>query len=331
LADTVDIGKEGLLEALRGQNVVLLAGAGCSSSIGYPLWDQLIIELAAEFAPGLVRNTENEIEFAELIFKEILKTGRRDSYLTFLEERFEPSTGKEPCDDYHLALVQMGFAGLVTTNYDNVLESAFMMARVNGERCGFVQCDPIDLCAPRPARSFEFLRSLSAEGRPTNVLHLHGYFRNPENMIITSADYAGRYGEPLSISGTAEKAVLDSLHRRVIWALVAMHPILFVGFSLSDPFFNGVLRIVNRDFHLGNKRTHFAIMPSTEADDRERTARYLRENYNVVPVYYQAPRNDAGDSDHSNFRRLIMELSGATGVASVRSGITDLNRRMLEL
>jgi len=60
---------------------------------------------------------------------------------------------------------------------------------------------------------------------------------------------------------SAPDAALRTLPRKIIWTLLATRPILFVGFSMSDPFFSKTLDLVRRDFILTDEPAHFSIMP----------------------------------------------------------------------
>ena len=115
-----------------------------------------------------------------------------------------------------------GFRGVVTTNYDSVLEDA---VSADGARC-----EELDLCAPRPFAIFDFLRATSAGRSRAFVLHLHGWFRNPQHLVMTSDDYATRYGTYYETTpdGDEVRRDLDTVHRKVLWALLVSYPILFV-------------------------------------------------------------------------------------------------------
>jgi SIR2-like domain len=325
-SDAIKGVKRQLASALRAGSVILLAGAGCSVSMGYPDWRQLVDLLRENFAPRLVRGDELDSEFAERIVGEIRSTGNMDAYHNFLEAQFRPPSERDPYEDFHLVLVQMGFAGLVTTNYDDILETSVMAANNSGR--GVYRCQTIDLCS-RQHPVFEFLRSLNSNSRPSSVLHLHGHYREPEKLILTNADYRRSYGETQSREGG--DLVLDTLHRRVIWTLLAMHPVFFIGFGFADPFFNDVLKIVKTDFKLGIDIAHFALMSYSSEEDQAVISQHLRD-HNIKPVFYEVKKDESGKPDHSNFRHTILELARSVGVPALSgSGIGEINRRMLEL
>lgn len=326
MADEADARRD-LILSLQNDSVLLLTGAGCSASVGYPNWSELVTQLANELAPSLTKRDESDSDFAGRIFAEIRETGNTDAYYNFLEAKFRPLPGRDPYGDYHLALVQLGFSGLVTTNYDNVIESAVMAANNSGS--GIYRCETVDLCFGRSHAVFEFLRSLQNKSSLSLVLHLHGYYRNPENLILTSEDYRKSYGE-ITDEGATSGVVLDSLHRRVLWTLLTMHPVLFVGFGLEDQFFYHVVKMVQQDFKLGNDQAHFALMAYSDPEEREQDSKFLFD-HNIRPIFYEVSRDDSGRLDYGNFRHTILELAKSIGVPTIGTGISEMNRRMLEL
>jgi hypothetical protein len=325
--------KQQLISTLKNRRAILLAGSGSSKFVGYPLWNQLAEEMRERFAPDLAWPQDlSPMAFAGRIVDEIKKANSLLDYYNFLDRRFEPRPDRaKQHDDFHVALVQLGFCGLVTTNYEEVIESAVIEAYTSD--MGPWRCAHIDLCQRRSYRVFDFFRSLATGEKPRWVLHLHGHHLNPEGIILTEDDYLQGYGERphYDTQDRAQNVILDSLHRKVLWALFATHPLVFVGFSLQDGFFDHMMRVVKEDFELGSDPAHFALMGATTEEDREGIREYLRPR-NTMPVFYHVPEVRAGEEqDHSDLKRLIYELAGEVGVPSVSSGVTSVTRRMLEL
>ena len=270
--------------------------------------------------------------FANEILVEIRRTRELPAFYNFLERKFEPPSDRARLhDDLHVALVQLGFCGLVTTNYEPVIESA--VAEAFASDVGPFRCDFIDLCQDRVYRVFDFFRSLASGEKPRWVLHLHGYYRNPQGIILTEEDYRRRYGEQptYDAEGRVQNMILDSLHRKVLWTLFATHPLVFVGFSLQDGFFVHMLQVVREDFELGSDLTHYALMGGRTEEDKRHIWDYLRR-YNTMPIFYDIPEGQAeGAQDHSGLKRLIFELAEQVGAPFVSSEVTDITRRMLEL
>jgi hypothetical protein len=327
-----DSAKQKLVAALKEKQTVLLAGAGISRSVGYPSWRQLVELMRRTFASHLTWSPNVvEITFANTIFAEIRQNGKEDAYHNFLYNVFgPPRDGSRQHDDMHVALVRLPFCGLVTTNYERVIESAVGEAFASNGASQF--CEEVDLCGERPYPVFQFFRSL-AVGKRQGVLHLHGYYKNPGRLILTEDDYLRMYGKAPKYKkdGLTLNVNLDTLHRKVLWALCISHPLVFVGFSLDDGFFRHILQILRQDLRLGDDLEHFAIMPYTTEVEMDQIVEKLRL-LNTMPIFYYVPPVVAGEEqDHSGLKRLINELGGEVGVSMIPEPIASINKRMLEL
>lgn len=322
------VAKQRLVSLLKEKRAVLLVGAGSSKFVGYPLWDELLDELRKEFAASLAKPTGDydRGEFADLIKKQAEDDNRKPEYFKFLYRRFAPKQSRTH-DEFHRVLVDFGFKGIITTNYDNVLESAIIEALTNDkEFCS--SCDSVDLCDTSKSYCVsDFLRSLTTGTDYKSVLHLHGYYKNPENMILTKNDYLLKYGG-LDGTGRQTHVPLDTLHRKVIWTLLAMYSVVFVGFRMTDPFFMSLLEVVQDDLKLHGDKLHFAILPNT---DRDRSP-LLSRSYCIQPVFYTVPEKIGPEekTDHSSLKRLIFELANEVGVPIGSSSVTSITKKMLE-
>ena len=285
-----------------------MVGAGSSALVEYPLWGELINKLGEMFAPDLPEPaSDNILTHSDQIKENIVRSGRTSEYYKYLDRIFGPHEDRENYTDFHCALIKLGFCGLVTTNYDKVLEHAAGAA--NGGT-NYRICESIDLCdKDKRYRVFKFLRSLSPENPYTSVLHLHGCHDNPQEIILTERDYFEKYGmkthEEDSPPGPGR--ILDSFHRKVIWSLLVTHPHVFVGFSMNDPFFTDLLKIVRHDFSLDGDNVHFAIMGYSDSDERKQTANRLKSK-GIQPVFYHTPKYRNGIVDHRGLQNMIFEL-----------------------
>lgn len=297
-----------LISLLRERRGVLMVGAGSSALVGYPPWGELINKLREKFASDLPEPASDDIPtYSDRIKVEIVNSRKTSEYYKFLDRTFAPHENHQNYTDFHCALIKLGFCGLVTTNYDKVLECA--IGEVNEDR-KYRPCESIDLCNKcRQYRVFEFLRSLSPENLYTSVLHLHGCHDNSQEIILTQGDYLEKYGMKVreEDSSPGPRRILDSFHRKVIWSLLVMHPLVFVGFSMSDPFFMDLLEIVQHDFSLDTDIVHFAIMGYSDADKRGEIERRLKQS-GVQSVFYHAPKDQNGIADHRGLQNMIFNL-----------------------
>jgi len=256
---------------------------------------------------------------------------RETDYLKYLERTFKPQPGKSH-QPFHRALIQLGFCGIVTTNYDILLELA--VDDVCAGKNTFQRCNSIDLCLHKPYkfRVFEFLRELSQNNDHLGILHIHSWYENPDRMILTRKDYQRAYGE-LSSEGDEEreqKRPLDTIHRKVIWSLLTMHPILFVGFSMDDKFFTKMLEIVQADFDLGHDPAHYAIIGYHSETERDMMFDKLKSK-GITTIFYQiVNRGTSSDQNHDGLIRLVFELANELNIHVGAPDLRTLNKKMLE-
>ena len=217
-------------DLVRDQRMLLVVGAGLSTRVGYPTFDAYASRLVEDFGVTINDVPRDDPSAVAGAVKASLETDDRlPEFYGHLEQTFGPNGRREYYDRVHELIVSAGFRGIVTTNYDSVLEDAASARSV--------RCEHLDLCAPRPFAVFDFLRAISADRTREFVLHLHGYFRNPEQLVMTTQDYDLRYGSYYETSpdgGQGIRRTLDTMHRKVMWASFVTYPVLFVGFSLRD-------------------------------------------------------------------------------------------------
>jgi len=270
--------------------------------------------LAGKFSPGLPVGVDALAE-VDQIEQIALDSGRREEYWKFLDDAFCAQSRTLGDLRFHRSLISLGFAGLATTNYDPTLEQA---CDLEYRELNLTRCEEIDLREPDPRyRVFRFLRSLAVEPHHRYVLHLHGFHRWPARLILGGKSYEAAYGH----RHAEPDDTLRTFHRKVLYAVLATRPVVFVGFGMADPFFVEVLRLLKRDFVLTDEPAHFAIMPyevdavstATEherrvAHDREQAVIREKLPNGVQPVFYHAP-----DGNHDELPGLIADLASELG------------------
>ena len=307
--------------------------------MGYPLWDDLVQRLAMEFAPALTLSVDNLADVDE-IASLAAAAGRTTEYLKRLDRTFSFDGAPRKDLAFHRRLVSLGFCGLITPNFDPALEEACITEYSNAA-CVH-RCESVDLTDhKRPYLVFDFLRRLGESPRHSGVLHLHGLHSAPDRLILGATHYARAYGHDLS----SANADLRTLPRKIIWTLLATRPVLFVGFSMADPFFTKTLELVGGDFILTDEPAHFAIIPYdvnltdtagmlASAVAHEEAKQKLHDALPpwLVPIFYHAPRVPrTGLPDHSQLVALIDELGARAGTAPrTESPVARLARKALE-
>ena len=292
-----------------------------------------------EFAPALTLSDDNLANVDE-IASVAADARRADEYLKWLDRTFCFNGAPRKDLGFHRRLLSLGFSGLITPNFDPTLEQA-CITEYSSAACVH-SCESVDLTDNnRPYLVFDFLRGLGGSPQHDGVLHLHGLHSAPDRLILGAQDYARAYGHDLS-AGTAE---LRTLPRKIIWTLLATRPVLFVGFSMTDPFFNKTLELVEGDFILTDEPAHFAIIPYDvdlkatagmldSAVAHEEAKRKIRDALPrwLVPIFYHAPLvPGTGLPDHSQLPALIDDLGARAGTAPrAESPVDRLTRRALE-
>jgi hypothetical protein len=320
-----------LLSILRDKKAILFAGAGCSKISDYPLWFELIDDMRKTLIPSLTLPPNIDYTVcADQIKDQLSRMGLEKDYFKYLERTFQPEPSKNHTP-FHCALVQLGFSGIVSTNYDILLESA--VDESFAAKDAFQRCDSIDLCLKEPYmyRVFEFLRKISPSNNHPGILHIHGWYKNPREIILTRKDYQRAYGELSGdLAEEKQKRPLDTIHRKVIWSLLTMHPILFVGFSMDDEFFMKMLEIVQDDFDLGRDPVHYAIMGYQSETKRDMMFDKLKSK-GITTIFYQiVNRGTSSDQNHDGLIRLVFELADELNIHVGAPDLRTLNKKMLE-
>lgn len=302
--------------------------------MGYPLWDDLVRRLAEEFAPGL-SPSGNSLADVDKIASFATEAGRADEYFKWLDRTFCFESAPSKDLRFHRQLISLGFSGLITPNFDLTLEQACITEYFS--TAGVHTCESVDLTDnKRRYLVFDFLRSLGGSPQHKSVLHLHGLHSAPERVILGTQGYVRAYGHDPS----AGDAGLRTLPRKVIWTLLATRPVLFVGFSRKDPFFDQTLKLLESDFVLTDEPAHFSTIPydvdlADIGEVREPAVAHEEEKQRIrgtlprwlVPIFYHAP----GLQDHSQLTALIDDLGARVGtVPHPESSVDRLARRTVE-
>ena len=304
--------KHELIKLVDSGEAVLVVGAGSSMRVKYPDWScllQKLEDLASEcgFTPDNVKRKKTPLEYLEYIQKiksYIDKKAKLERYHSLLHDIFKP---KSPLfNDFHKMLVSLPFRGILTTNYDIVLEAAL------GEIEPSFACDnSLIINHSSAGRVHEFLMAMNNEKRITRrIAHLHGKFDLPNSIILSIEDYNHAYGLRLRKNNLQDNSGW-TLHRKLLWAVLATRRVVFIGFSLDDPYFEMMLEIVSQDLWSWDKSIHFAIMSISpdRADHSKAKAVRLKREYGVDTVFYED-----SDESHSRLYHIVAEIAAECGV-----------------
>jgi hypothetical protein len=340
-----EIRKRAMVDLFVSEETVLVIGAGCSVRLKYPTWPALLSKLAAlaaevandhgaEFHPDETHVREDPLRYAGWIKAFIQRCDvKLDKYYGFLSGEF----GEKEIDPFHRLLVKIPSRGILTTNYDPSLDLALMTtdrSMMTADRALVIEDDSA-------RRVSEFLASLNRDsGIPRRIAHLHGRYDRPKSIILTEADYVDKYHSRLndaqrgairdvfrdgmagqqavSVDGLIdqlESAVPPwSLHRKLLWSILATRRVVFIGFSLNDPYLGQMLALVADDLWRWKEAHHFAIMALSEVGTTQTKleAEQFRRKYAVGVVFYE----NREAQRHQGLDSLVEEIANACGVAA---------------
>ena len=313
--------KHELIDLVASGEAVLIVGAGSSARVRYVTWEGLLKELenladqcGSDFERNEEKRREKPLEYAEDIKSHIEKTDDIGKYYNLLYELFQPNA--QGYDEFHRLLVDLPFRGILTTNYDTVLEEALLGKKNEAERedkpIPPIDESPLVIGPDAPRLIHEFLLSRNNDPYiPQRVAHLHGLYRYRESIILSADDYIKNYG--MRVEQTGEDPGNEdrwTLHRKLLWAVLATRRVVFVGFSMEDPYFNKMLEIVSNDLWGWNKSIHFAVMGISTGDvedtkDSKDKAKRLKDKYGIATVFYEV-----FEDSHQRLEDLFVEIVG---------------------
>ena len=310
--------KRQLIELVASGEAILIVGAGSSVRVDYPDWSGLLKELetlASRWVDGFKPNEEKR-EKDPLVYAEDLKsyigsaTGNLERYYALLQNLFSPKN--PPCEDFHRRLVSLPFRGILTTNYDAVLEAALGEIEPSSAYDNSLIIDH-----GSAGRVHDFLMLMNNDKRMTRrIAHLHGKFNPASSIILSIEDYERAYGLKLT-SNQVQRDSEWTLHRKLLWAVLATRRAVFIGFSMEDPYFEKMLETVSNDLWRWDKSIHFAIMSiSPESTENSKVeAERFNQKYGVGTVFYEDY-----DGSHLHLDHIVAEIAKECGV-EIRSTV----------
>jgi hypothetical protein len=268
----------------RNPRPLALLGAGASMDSGYPNWNQLLALLEKKakgrigpkyesFLSSLNDPAWQAEEYRRLIGEHAFKG--------LIASVFAP-TGK--VGDIMLAIVRLRFRHILTTNYDSCIEAAFEAMN-----------SPLQVTDwTEETNMRRFFLDLSRSEITPHLVYLHGRYYEPANVVLTESSYASRY-------------VRSDDASRKLFAILITQPVVFIGFSVTDPDLNHLMREVNARLGVGTPQ-HFALMGFEVDEQRELIKNRFERKYGILPVFYRVLRAADGSENHANLLVLLKEL-----------------------
>ena len=327
--------KRELNDLVASGEAVLIVGAGSSQRVEYPDWPELLKQLeqlAKKCGDGFKQDQgkrENlPLEYTENIKSHICKeTGNLDRYYALLQELFGPKN--PPFKDFHRNLVLLPFRGILTTNYDTVLEAALGNIEHASAYDNSLVIDQSSI-----ARVHEFLMAMNNDKRMTRrIAHLHGRFDISDRIILSIEDYRRAY----RLNPPDEKNSEDyesKLRFKLLWSVLATRRVVFVGFSMNDPYLNKILEAVSNDLWRWDKSIHYTIMSISRksADESKDRAEWFKREYGIGTVFYEHFDEDF-DEPHQGLDHIVGEMVERCAVErqppiDEQAWIEQMNQRM---
>lgn len=245
-----------LARAVRGRKCILFVGSGLSSAAGYPTWGEMVLRLVAEGReiPGAKVEGLDELEekkdwftLADFARTTLTPYDFGEVLTEMFGETAQPSRA-------HELIARTDYRGIITTNYDRLLE--ITMARLRNSLPRTFTTKGIDAMAVALFSSAPF------------IYKMHGDIDEPSSIVLTASDY--------------DRMILFSPHSRsFLHGAMLNYTLLFVGYSLSDPDFQLVLRELSLMFQ-NRVPKHYALVPNGGDFAKEHLLRRL----NVQSIGY---------------------------------------------
>lgn len=271
-----------LLESYLEGKCGFFIGAGLSRGAGFPDWPGLLLKMidkaeadrvmTEEHAEDCRRLADNSSKY--LVLAEELRDVLVADFKTVLEETFtDPEILPTSKHDHLVSLQKNNF--IVTTNYDLLIEQAFVKRNVFQTPYKYYEASAIQRQLYQ--RNFFLLKA-------------HGDAKTgADQIVLTDKDYRNLlYSEPG--------------YQSTLQSIFTMYSVIFVGCSLDDPELKLLLSYINAAFPEGGI-PHYALMTTEAAGEVERNR--WRKDYNMKIISI-SPDNDYQDID--DFLSILIEL-----------------------
>ena len=283
-----------LLDVINGGNAWVFFGSGVSVDAGFPTWAGLVDLAIAGLPHTDQQNVERDTLFQKgrskedfaACFQRMGAIVGQDVSANLVKQIFLDAN-VEPGDLTRL-LADWPAAGYVTTNYDNLLESALN----SNNSLGWISV------GNQPSE----VRKVSGDVRNI-VWHIHGSVFLPDDkskLVISSEDYDDYYLE-------------HSPLQQQLKSFLTQRRLVFVGFGLRDPEIMRLLKIAGQ--YTVPERPIFAFLGSTDSSVDIDEIRELRDRYNIEVIVYRII-----DGAHKDLGNLINDYSSMVVRRSVSYG-----------
>lgn len=219
---------EKLKQKINQNNLVIFVGAGLSCKMGYPNWNTLIIDILG----GISDKEEKSQKYIQALKDEILNpievlskiSDHKPASIEILERTIRNHEATKPSKVHEkLGLIS---DKIITTNYDSLLEKALP----DFEKIVYTN-------QYRVSRLSKY---------DQYIFKIHGDIEEPHNCILFPSEYDLLYDKE-------EKTATFELKK-----IISDKSILFVGFSLNDPYISHLFDYIT-NLYSGFNPDHYII------------------------------------------------------------------------
>lgn len=274
---------EPLVAALKEERCVGFIGAGLSKRAGLPSWPELLrnlIEamkshgLSDEHAAELTSHLKNPDEYLMVAqaLDDLYRAAFRDELSQAFPEDVSPAVA-------HVKVIKLPFRLLITTNYDKLLESAYVQ----------------EIKQAYTTLTFEKAGQIVTRFYQNRyfILKAHGSVDDPSGMIITERDYRNLiYRQPG--------------YRSALETIFNSRCLLFLGVSLRDPELKLLLSFLHDAFGGERPPQHYALVSDR---DFSKAAQDHWRNHFLINCLPYTPSSD----DHPEVDTFLDELIAEVG------------------
>lgn len=239
---------QSLIDKIKKRKVVIFVGAGLSVNAGLPNWNDLLIKILKSIS---VRENKSDGYISSLeqnLFEPIEILKKIEIHKSYVIEEFEKimrSYNEVEPTSIHKKLSQIS-SKIITTNYDELIEKSDS------------RLDKITYYNEyKTARIHEY---------ENYVFKIHGDLNEPDKCILFPSQYDEIYNENENLN------IFD------LKKIISEKSLLFIGFSLNDPYVNYVFDYVG-NLLSGFKPESFIITTDKLREFPERFTKILIDNH----------------------------------------------------
>ncbi|MFD0792069.1 SIR2 family protein [Mucilaginibacter litoreus] len=271
-----------LIDSLQKHKAGVYVGAGLSQAVGLPGWGALLSELVqlsqtVSYQPNQKFIDDVNALIADpakfLVAAQELKDFLQDDLRKYIINKFADKC--PPPSDLHKLLIKLPFTFFITTNYDTLLENAYVL--VNQKQA------KVYTFKDSPDIAYDLWNGTQF------ILKAHGDANKAQQgIILTERDYR-------------QILFQERGYQSILQSLFTTKTILFLGSSLSDPELKLLLSFIHSSFH-GGGPTHYALISEDQMNSAE--AESWRKNFNIKVIAYSPKDN------HQEVFDFLTELEG---------------------